>query len=78
MGQYIQDGERTLFETVISFAKPPPKLSSATIRQTSGLNFLEGKRIGVYQPHGRAGRSAGHVDGGVPNIRIEIPDFSEA
>ena len=54
MGQYIQDGSRSLFETVdADSTSRSAKLSSATTRQNvDGLNFLEGKTHGVYQPQG--------------------------
>jgi glucose-6-phosphate isomerase len=74
MGQYIQEGERTLFETVISVATPRRTM---TIERASddgdGLNFLAGKRIGEVNRMAELGTMLAHVDGGVPNIRIEIP-----
>lgn len=77
MGQYIQDGERTLFETIISVAKPAAKvLIEADKENLDGLNFLAGKRISEVNRMAELGVQLAHVDGGVPNIRIEIPEIS--
>ena len=74
MGQYIQDGERTLFETIISVAKPAAEvLIEADGENLDGLNFLAGKRISEVNRMAELGVQLAHVDGGVPNIRIEIP-----
>ena len=74
MGQYIQDGERTLFETIISVAKPAGEvLIEADGENLDGLNFLAGKRISEVNRMAELGVQLAHVDGGVPNIRIEIP-----
>ncbi len=78
MGQYIQEGERTLFETVISVAKPANKVVvEKDADDLDGLNFLAGKRIGEINHMAELGVTIAHVDGGVPNIRIEIPEISE-
>ena len=77
MGQYIQDGERTLFETIISVAKPAAELLiEADGENLDGLNFLAGKRISEVNRMAELGVQLAHVDGGVPNIRIEIPEIS--
>ena len=77
MGQYIQDGERTLFETIISVAKPAAEvLIEADGENLDGLNFLAGKRISEVNRMAELGVQLAHVDGGVPNIRIEIPEIS--
>ena len=77
MGQYIQDGERTLFETIISVAKPAAKIViEADSENLDGLNFLAGKRISEVNRMAELGVQLAHVDGGVPNIRIEIPEIS--
>lgn len=79
MGQYIQDGERTLFETIISVAKPAAEvLIEADGENLDGLNFLAGKRISEVNRMAELGVQLAHVDGGVPNIRIEIPEISES
>lgn len=73
MGQYIQDGERTLFETVISVKNPTNKLVlEANDDNLDGLNFLAGKRISEINAMAELGTMLAHVDGGVPNIRIEM------
>ncbi len=74
MGQYIQEGERTLFETIISVAEPKHKVViEADGENLDGLNFLAGKRISEVNRMAELGVQLAHVDGGVPNIRIEIP-----
>ena len=74
MGQYIQEGERTLFETIISVAEPAHKVSiEADKENLDGLNFLAGKRISEVNRMAELGVQLAHVDGGVPNLRIEIP-----
>lgn len=78
MGQYIQEGERTLFETVISVANPKYKVVvEKDADDLDGLNFLAGKRIGEINRMAELGVTIAHVDGGVPNIRIEIPEINE-
>lgn len=73
MGQYIQDGERVLFESVIS-VKSPKHHFEIKIDPTNldGLNFLAGKRISEVNRMAQLGTMLAHVDGGVPNIEIEI------
>lgn len=74
MGQYIQDGERTLFETIISVAEPANKVViEADGEDLDGLNFLAGRRISEVNRMAELGVQLAHVDGGVPNIRLEIP-----
>ena len=74
MGQYIQEGERMLFETVVSVGS-----SSHTLRIGSdsdnldGLNFLAGKRLSEVNAMAELGTMLAHVDGGVPNIKVELP-----
>ncbi|MFR9672707.1 MAG: glucose-6-phosphate isomerase, partial [Rikenellaceae bacterium] len=78
MGQYIQEGERTLFETVISIEEPAQKFVVAEDEQNlDGLNFLAGKRISQINLMAELGVTIAHVDGGVPNIRITLPEISE-
>ena len=79
MGQYIQEGERTLFETIISVAEPKHKVViEADEQNLDGLNFMAGKRISEVNRMAELGVQLAHVDGGVPNIRIEIPSIDEA
>ena len=74
MGQYIQEGERTLFETIISVAAPDHEVKiEAAAENLDGLNYLAGKRISEVNRMAELGVQLAHVDGGVPNIRIEIP-----
>lgn len=78
MGQYIQEGERTLFETIISVAEPQHKvIVEADEENLDGLNFMAGKRISEINRMAELGVQLAHVDGGVPNIRIEIPKIDE-
>ncbi|MDR1887118.1 MAG: glucose-6-phosphate isomerase [Prevotellaceae bacterium] len=77
MGQYIQEGERILFETVVSVVKPREELIIPDDADNlDGLNFLSGKRIGEVNKMAELGTMLAHVDGGVPNIRIEIPELN--
>lgn len=74
MGQYIQEGERTLFETVISIAESDHKvLVPSDEKDLDGLNYIAGKRIDEVNKMAELGTTLAHIDGGVPNMRIEIP-----
>ena len=74
MGQWIQQGERSIFETVISVEEPEHKLFFPHDEENlDGLNFLEGKRVDDVNKMAELGTRLAHVDGGVPNIRISIP-----
>lgn len=74
MGQYIQDGERRLFETVISIAEPERSLAiEASGTDGDGLNYLAGKRLGEVNRMAELGVRMAHIEGGVPNIRILVP-----
>ena len=78
MGQYIQDGERILFETVLSVDKPDYKVTvEADEANLDGLNFLAGKRIHEVNRMAELGTMLAHVDGGVPNLRIELEKIDE-
>ncbi len=73
MGQYIQDGERTLFETVIHIEKPNKTFTiTANDDNLDGLNFLAGKSLTDVNHNAEAGTMLAHVDGGVPNISIAL------
>ena len=78
MGQYIQDGLRNLFETVINVESPK---SDITIGEDSenidGLNFLAGKTMDYVNHQAFLGTILAHNDGGVPNIVINVPELSE-
>ena len=74
MGQWIQEGERSIFETVISVEEPENQLLFPHDEENlDGLNFLEGKRIDDVNKMAELGTRLAHVDGGVPNIRISVP-----
>ena len=78
MGQWIQDGERTIFETVISVEKPNTKLEVPSDEENlDGLNFLAGKRIDEVNKMAELGTQLAHVDGGVPNIKVSIEKLDE-
>ena len=78
MGQWIQDGERTIFETVISIEKPNRELLFPSDEENlDGLNFLAGKRVDEVNKMAELGTRLAHVDGGVPNIRISVPELNE-
>lgn len=77
MGQYIQDGERLFFETVINVSKPKNKVAIKTdAANLDGLNFLAGKRISEVNRMAELGTQFAHIDGGVPNISIEIDSIT--
>lgn len=78
MGQYVQDGERSLFETVLSVKSPNHNVViEADKDNLDGLNFLAGKRISEVNAMAELGTMLAHVDGGVPNILITLPKISE-
>ncbi len=78
MGQWIQDGERTIFETVISIEKPAHQLEIPTDTDNlDGLNFLAGKRVDEVNKMAELGTQLAHVDGGVPNLRLIVPELNE-
>ncbi|RRC97859.1 glucose-6-phosphate isomerase [Prevotella sp. OH937_COT-195] len=78
MGQWIQDGERSIFETVLSIEEPNKKLLFPNDEENlDGLNFLAGKRVDQVNKMAEVGTRLAHVDGGVPNIHISIPQLNE-
>ena len=77
MGQWIQEGERSIFETVISVEQPDHKVTIPSDEENlDGLNFLAGKRVDEVNKMAELGTQLAHVDGGVPNIKITIPEVS--
>lgn len=77
MGQWIQEGERSIFETVISVETPNEKLLFPHDDENlDGLNFLEGKRVDEVNKMAELGTRLAHVDGGVPNILINVPELN--
>ena len=78
MGQWIQEGERTIFETVISVENVNHKLEVPSDEANlDGLNFLAGKRVDEVNKMAELGTQLAHVDGGVPNMRIIIEKLDE-
>ncbi len=74
MGQYIQEGERILFETVLSVTESEYSVKiPADDKNLDGLNFIAGKNIDQVNKMAELGTTLAHIDGAVPNIRIEIP-----
>jgi glucose-6-phosphate isomerase len=77
MGQWIQEGERTIFETVISIATPNKTLVIPSDEANlDGLNFLAGKRVDEVNKMAELGTMLAHVDGGVPNMKVEVPELN--
>ncbi len=77
MGQWIQEGERTIYETVISIEKANNTvLFPSDEENLDGLNFLAGKRVDEVNKMAELGTQLAHVDGGVPNIRISVPELN--
>ncbi|MEG1545716.1 MAG: glucose-6-phosphate isomerase, partial [Bacteroides sp.] len=78
MGQWIQEGERSIFETVISIEKAKHSLIVPTDEANlDGLNFLAGKHVDEVNKMAELGTQIAHVDGGVPNLRISVPELNE-
>ena len=78
MGQYIQQGERTLFETVISIEKNSSEIKiMPDDSDLDGLNYLAGKTLGYVNSKAMEGTILAHVSGNVPNIKIEIDELKE-
>ncbi|MDR1407247.1 MAG: glucose-6-phosphate isomerase [Tannerella sp.] len=77
MGQWIQEGERIIFETVISIEKTDHEVVVPHDEaDLDGLNFLAGKRVDEVNKMAELGTQMAHVDGGVPNIKITLPQVS--
>ena len=78
MGQWIQEGERTIFETVISVKNPNKKVQIPyDERDLDGLNFLKDRRVDEVNKMAELGTRIAHVDGDVPNLLIELPELNE-
>jgi len=77
MGQWIQEGERTIFETVISVENPDHEMIVPFDEaDLDGLNYLAGKRVDEVNKMAELGTQMAHVDGGVPNIKITLPKLN--
>ena len=78
LGQYIQDGRRTLFETVMLIDQPKQEITLGNDPEdVDGLNYLEGRTMAFINEKAFEGTVLAHNDGGVPNVVIHAPDFSE-
>ena len=77
MGQYIQQGERLMFETVVKFAPKGEFIIPDDPANVDGLNFLAGKSLVFVAEQAMRGTILAHVDGGVPNILLELPAIGE-
>ncbi len=78
MGQFIQDGPRTLFESVVSFAQDRHSFTVPfDVGDNDGLNYLAGKQLGEVCRIAAVAVKQAHIDGGVPNISIQVPKRDE-
>ena len=77
MGQYIQDGMRNIFETVVNIEKPLKEITLGTDKDDlDGLNYLAGKTVDFVNKKAFEGTLLAHNDGGVPNFIINVPEIS--
>ena len=77
MGQYIQEGRRDLFETVVQITKPRFDLTiEAEESDLDGLNYLAGATVDFVNKKAFQGTVLAHVDGGVPNLVVEVPEMT--
>lgn len=78
MGQYVQDGERLMFETFISVEKPNHKIEiPSDERNLDGINYLLGKSLNDINHNAELGTIIAHRNGGVPVIKIDVPTVDE-
>ena len=78
MGQWIQEGERTIFETVLSVGSQHHQVVIPTdAADLDGLNYIAGRRVDEVNKMAELGTRLAHVDGGVPNLLITIPTLNE-
>ncbi|MCR4925206.1 MAG: glucose-6-phosphate isomerase [Clostridiales bacterium] len=78
LGQYIQQGERIMFETVVDFKKPKQEIViNNDSENVDGLNFLAGKTMDFVNRKAFEGTILAHNDGGVPNLVLEVPEMNE-
>ena len=78
MGQWIQDGERTIFETVITVESSRNEVVIPSDNDDlDGLNYIAGKRVDQVNKMAELGTRLAHVDGGVPNLLISLPALNE-
>ncbi len=78
MGQFIQDGQRTMFETVINLETPTREIYLEQEEvDLDGLNYLAGKSVDFINKSAMKGTLLAHTDGDVPNLIVNLPDQSE-
>ena len=78
IGQFIQDGQRNIMETVIKVERPVSDLDIPILeKDLDGLKYLEGKTVDFVNTKAYEGTTLAHVDGGVPNMIITIPTMNE-
>lgn len=78
LGQYIQEGQRNLFETVVKINNTSDNIIiDKDVENIDGLNFLEGKSLAYVNEKAFEGTVLAHTDGSVPNIILEVPQASE-
>lgn len=78
MGQFIQDGSRVMFETVVDFAKPKQDFYiKADPTNFDGLNFLSERNMSEVNRKAMQGTILAHTEGGVPNLVLEVPEINE-
>ena len=78
MGQFIQEGTRCMFETVVNIRKPKREIVLGEVEgNIDGLNFLSGKTMDFVNKKAFEGTVLAHNDGGVPNILIEVEEMTE-
>ena len=79
MGQYIQDGPRTLMETVVSFEQPLNEFSVPfAMGDSDRLNYLAGRKLSDISRMAQEAVKAAHITGGVPNLEVRVPKRDEA
>jgi len=76
MGQYIQDGRRNIFETILNVEESSEDIIIKETEEDMGLNYLAGKTMGFVNNKACEGTLSAHIDGGVPNLIINIPEIS--
>ncbi|MDQ0857681.1 glucose-6-phosphate isomerase [Bacillus sp. V2I10] len=78
MGQYVQEGRRDLFETVLNIEKPRHELTiEAEENDLDGLNYLAGETVDFVNKKAFQGTMLAHTDGGVPNLIVNLPEMNE-
>ena len=78
LGQFIQDGSKILFETVVQFEKPQKDFFLKDDAENGdGLNFLSGQNMSVVNRKAFEGTVLAHTEGGVPNMVLEVPELNE-